>query len=105
MQSARMVTLPFILFELFSFELCASQKLCPLYNLKTTQAIFTKLYTNINKHKMTLQSARIVTLPFILFELFPFELCASQKSCPLYNFMKLYTNINQHEMMCRVQEW
>ena len=25
----------FILFELFSFELCASQKSCPLYNLKT----------------------------------------------------------------------
>ena len=53
MQSARMVTLPFILFELFPFELCASQKLCPLYNLKTIQAIFTKLYTNINQHEMT----------------------------------------------------
>ena len=34
-QSARMVTLPFILFELFSLELCASQKPCPLNNLKT----------------------------------------------------------------------
>ena len=31
------------------------------------------------------QSARMVTLPFILFELFPFELCESQKSCPLYH--------------------
>ena len=29
MQSARMVTLPFILFELFSLELCPSQKRCP----------------------------------------------------------------------------
>ena len=37
MQSAKMVTLPFILFELFLFELCASQKLCPIYNLKTAQ--------------------------------------------------------------------
>ena len=53
MQSARMVTLPFILFELFPMELCAAQKSCPLYNLKIAQAIFTKLYTNINKHDMT----------------------------------------------------
>ena len=30
-----------------------------------------------------MQRARKITLPFILFELFPFELCASQKSCPL----------------------
>ena len=35
-QSARMVTLPFILLELLPFELCASQKSCPLYKLKTT---------------------------------------------------------------------
>ena len=34
MQIVRMVTLRFIIFELFSLELCASQKLCPLYNLK-----------------------------------------------------------------------
>ena len=53
MQSARMLTLPFILFELFPFELCASQKSYPLYNWKTTRAIFTKLYTNINQHEMT----------------------------------------------------
>ena len=33
---AGMVTLPFILFELFSLELCPSQKPCQLYNLKTT---------------------------------------------------------------------
>ena len=42
-----MVTLPFILFELFPLELCASQKPCPLYNLKTAQAISTKLYIYI----------------------------------------------------------
>ena len=34
-QSARKVTLPFILLELFSLELCPSQKPCPLYNFKT----------------------------------------------------------------------
>ena len=28
-------------------------KSCPLYNLKTTQAIFTKLNTNINQYEMT----------------------------------------------------
>ena len=52
MQSARRVILPVILFELFPLELYASQKLCPLYNLKTAYAIFTKLYTNINQHEM-----------------------------------------------------
>ena len=33
-------------------SVCLSQT-CPLYNLKTTYAIFTKLYTNINEHEMT----------------------------------------------------
>ena len=54
----------------------------------------------------------MVTLSFILYELIPLELCASQKSRPFYNlktpeaiFTKLYSNINQHEMACRVQEW
>ena len=28
-------------------------KSCPLYNLKTAQALFRKLYTNINQHEMT----------------------------------------------------
>ena len=42
----------FSTFWVISFELCASQKSCRLYNLKTTQAIFTKLYTNINQHEM-----------------------------------------------------
>ena len=51
-QSARMATLPFILFELFPLELCPSQTSCPLYNLKTALAILTKLYTNINQHEM-----------------------------------------------------
>ena len=44
MQIARKVTLPFILFELLPLELCASQKPCPLYNLKTALDIFTKIY-------------------------------------------------------------
>ena len=33
--------------------LCVCHKSCPLHNLKTAQAIFTKLYTNINQHEMT----------------------------------------------------
>ena len=69
MQSARMVTLPFTLFELFPFDFCASQKLCPLYNLKTAEALFTKLYTNINQHDMTCRvqngySARLYFLSY-----------------------------------------
>ena len=78
MQSARMVTLPFILFELFPFELCASQKLCPLYNLKTTEAIFTNFIqtsTNMSRRAECKNSNSV----FILFELFPLELCPSQK--------------------------
>ena len=43
------------------------------YNLKTFQAIFTKLHININK-----QRARMVSLAFILYELFPLELFPSQ---------------------------
>ena len=79
-----MITLPFILFELFPFELFASQKSCLLYNLNHLRYI----HENLDKYQSTLddeQSARMVTLPFILFELFPFEFCASQKSCPLYS--------------------
>ena len=34
MQSERMVTLPFILFELFPFELCASQKILSALSLE-----------------------------------------------------------------------
>ena len=52
-------------------------------DLKTTKALFTKLYTNINQHD--LQSARMVTLLLILLELFSLELCPSQKPCTRYN--------------------
>ena len=75
-----MITLPFILFELFSLELCPSQKPCPLYNLKT--AWLSYIHDFLYKYQppwVDLQSARIVTLSFILFELFPLELCPSQK--------------------------
>ena len=36
-------------------SVCSSvcHKSCPLYNFKTAQALFTKLYTNINQHEMT----------------------------------------------------
>ena len=52
MQSTRTITVPFILFELFQLELCPSQKMYPLYNLKIVQDIFTKLSMNINQHYM-----------------------------------------------------
>ena len=81
-----MATLPLILFELFPLELCASRKSCPLYNLKTAfkSYIHETLY-NYQSALDVVQNARMVTLSFILFELFPLELCASQKPCPLYN--------------------
>ena len=80
-----MVTLPFILFELFPLELCASRKSCPLYNLKTCLSYIHETLYNYQSALDVVQNARMVTLPFILFELFPLELCASQKPCPLDN--------------------
>ena len=46
MQSARTITLAFILFELFPLD--SVTKSCPIYNLKAVQAIFTTLHININ---------------------------------------------------------
>ena len=43
-----MVALPFILFELFPFELCASQKWCPLYNLKAAEAIYSQNFIQVS---------------------------------------------------------
>ena len=42
MQSTRTITLSVTLLELFPFD--SVTKSCPLYNLKTVQAIFTKLH-------------------------------------------------------------
>ena len=53
MQSARTITLALKLFELFPLELYPSQKTCPLYNLKTVEHSFTKLYMNINQQLTT----------------------------------------------------
>ena len=44
----RTITLALILFELFPLD--SVTKLCPLCNLKTIQAIFTKFHININQH-------------------------------------------------------
>ena len=52
-QSARMATPPFFTFWVISLWTLCIKKSCPLYNLKTTSAIFTKLHTNINQHEMT----------------------------------------------------
>ena len=75
MQSARTITLAFKRFELFPLELC--HKIVSVYNLKTVQAIFTKLHININQH-LTTCWRRARTLAFILFELLPFEIRPSQ---------------------------
>ena len=75
-QSARTITLAFILFELFPLD--SVTKLCLLYNLNTVQAIFTSY-----KYQ---SDTRTITLAFILFELFSLEFCWSQKRYPLYNF-------------------
>ena len=51
MQSARTITLEYVFFELCPFEVSSSvTKSCPLYNFKTIQDIFMKLFTNINQH-------------------------------------------------------
>ena len=98
MQSARTITLAFILFELFA--LGSVTKSCPLYNLKTVQAIFKKLHINIRTLE-DVQSTKTIILAFILFELFSLD--SVTKSCLLYKlktvqaiFMKLLININQH---------
>ena len=75
-----MVTLPFILFELFPLELCASQKPCPLYNLENGLSYIHETLYMYQPTCVDVQSARTVTLSFILFELFPLELCQSQKT-------------------------
>ena len=60
-----------------SLPVCLSHS-CPLYNLKTVQAIFTKLLININQHQTTCRAQKTITLAFIRFELFPLELYQSQ---------------------------
>ena len=54
-----------------SVSVCLSH-LCPLYNLKTIQAIFMKLHT-YQSALDDMQSAGTITLAFILFELFPLD--------------------------------
>ena len=61
MQSARTITLEYVLFKLRPFEVLSCiplkfvisssvTKLCPLYNFKTVQDVFMKLNTSINQH-------------------------------------------------------
>ena len=87
MQSTRTINLAFIRFELFplfwvtSFGTLSVTKSCRLCNLKSVQDI-KKLYLNINQHQsisINMQSARTITRAFILFQLFPLEICLSQK--------------------------
>ena len=80
-----MVTLSLILYELFPLEIYASQKPCLFYNLKTLLSYIHETLLKYQSAWDDMQSARMVILPFILFELFSLERCASQKPCPLYN--------------------
>ena len=53
MQSARTITLNMYFFCYVPLKFVISSsvtKSCPLYNFKTVQDIFMKLYTNINQH-------------------------------------------------------
>ena len=72
---AIIITLAFILFELFLMDTIT--KLCPLYSENCSWYLHETSY----KYQSTLdngQSTRTITLAFILFELFPLELCPSQ---------------------------
>ena len=76
MQSAKTITLAFILFELFPLELCPSQN----HVRSTTWNHSSFLHKTSYKYQSTLddvQNARTITLACILFELFPLELCVS----------------------------
>ena len=56
MQSARTLTLEYVFFSYVPLKFVISSsvtKSCPLYNFKTVQDIFMKLYTNITQHWMT----------------------------------------------------
>ena len=90
----------FYIFWVTSLGTLSVTKSCPLYNLKTIQAIFTKLHINIirrhaehKNHKSCINTFWVIFLGTL----------SVTKSCPLYNlktvqavFMKLHININQH---------
>ena len=67
-------------------------KLCPHYYLKTVPSC---LHETSYKYQSTfndMQSARTITLAFILSELFPLD--SVTKSCPLYNLKTVQISIN-----------
>ena len=74
-----MVTLPFILFLVISLgTLCLTKIVSALY-LENRLSYIQETLHMYQPTCVDVQSARTVTLSFILFELFPFELCQSQK--------------------------
>ena len=98
-QRAKTVTLAFLLFELFPLELCPSQKTCPLFNLKTVQDIFMKLY----EYQSTLdnmQSARTITVAFILFEISLGISLVNINVCWMYNII-WHQKGGRHPCFCK----
>ena len=72
-----------------SVHLSVRHESCPLCNLKTPEAIFTKLHTNVNQHKTTCRVQERLLLQLYFFSYFPLNFVPQKivsPSCPLYNF-------------------
>ena len=81
MQSARTITLAFILLELFPMELRPSPNCVSVVSVLQLEKSSSCHHESSYKYQPILgdmQSSRTVTLALTLFELFPLELCQSQ---------------------------
>ena len=81
MQSARTITIAFILLELFPMELRPSPNCVSIVSVLQLEKSSSCLYESSYKYQSILgdmQSSRTVTLALMLFELLPLELCQSQ---------------------------
>ena len=75
-----------------SVPLSVCHKSCPLYNLKPLK-LYSGNFIQISISMRWRAECKDGNSAFYSFELLPFELCASQKFCPLYNLksLKLYS--------------
>ena len=81
MQSARTITLAFILFELLPMELRPSPNCASIVSILQLEKPSSCLHQSSYKYQPILgdmQSSRTVTPALMLFELLPLELCQSQ---------------------------
>ena len=83
-QSARMVTLPFILFELFPWELVHHKNHVRSRTWKPLK-LYSRNFIPISISMRGCAECKNGNSAFILFELFPLGNCPPQKSSPLYN--------------------